>query len=83
MSAREHKSDYVFLALIVGSYLVAVIRFQASPQYLLIATIVCAVLYMIWGILHHLRSRSLTLKVMLEYFLVAALAVAIIATLLI
>jgi hypothetical protein len=83
MAAITHKGDYLLLALIVGGYLMAVMRFQATPQYLLIATGVCAALYVCWGIFHHVRSRSLHPKVVLEYFLVAALAVAIIATLLI
>lgn len=83
MAAIPHKGDYLILALIVGGYLLAVIRFQATPQYLLIATGVSATLYLCWGIFHHARARSLHVKVVLEYFLVAALAVAIIATLLV
>ncbi len=83
MAAIPHKGDYLLLALIVGGYLVAVIRFQATPSYLLVATGIASALYVCWGIFHHARSHSLRLKVVLEYFLVAALAVAIIATLLI
>ena len=77
------KSGYALLAALAGLYLVFVYRYQSTPRYLLIATIIFAFLYFIWGILHHLHDRSGTGKIVLEYLLVAVLAVIIVSTLLI
>jgi hypothetical protein len=77
------KSGYSLLAVLAGLYLVFVYRYQSTPRYILLATIIFAVLYFIWGIFHHLHDRSGSGKIVLEYLLVAALAVVIVSTLLI
>lgn len=82
MTTQDTKGDYILLALIASGYLVFIFYFRTVPQYLLFATLAFALLYMIWGILHHVRTRSLTAKVVLEYFLVAGLAISVVSTLL-
>lgn len=77
------KSGYSLLAVLAGLYLTFVYRYQSTPRYLLFATIVFAFLYFIWGLLHHFHDRSGSGKIVLEYLLVAALAVVIVSTLLI
>lgn len=77
------KNGYSLLAVLAGFYLAFVYRYQSTPRYLLFATIIFAFLYVIWGILHHLHDRSLYGKIVLEYLLVATLAIAIVSTLLI
>lgn len=83
MKIMIHKGDYSALAILITGYLIFVFRFQTIPQYLLLATIAFALLYIIWGIMHHLRTHSLHPRVVLEYFLVAGLAITLIATLLV
>ena len=83
MTIMQHKGDYSLLALGVGGYLAFVIRFAAIPRYILLSSIALAVFYIVWGIYHHLRTRSLSGRIVLEYFLVAVLAVIIVATLLV
>ena len=80
---QKYKGDYSLLALAAAFYLAVVVKFQTNPRYLLAATGAFAVFYILWGIFHHGRARSLTLRVVLEYFLVASLAVVIVSTLLI
>ena len=79
----RHKADYA--ALIFGA-LIFVVYFLAQQLYplrLLAATIMFGGYYVLWGILHHFRSRSLHPKVVLEYFLISLIAVLLVSTLLI
>ena len=79
----QKKNSYLSLTLISIAYLVAIFRWQSNPPYLLYATILFAICYIAWGVLHHVRRGNLAFKVVLEYALVALLGVAIISTLLI
>lgn len=80
---RRYKTDYSLLALGAGGYIFYILKHQTSSLYILIATSVFAAGYVIWGIWHHWHTESLHLKIVLEYFLVAALAVVIVSTLLV
>ena len=77
------KGDYLVLAVLSLIYLVAIFRYQSNSLYLLLATIFFAIGYLLWGIFHQLHNHNFHARVMLEYFLVALLGVAIISTLLI
>lgn len=78
-----HKSDYSVLAILAALYVAAIFRFQTVPKYILLATILFAVSYLIWGIFHQLRTHNFHAKIVLEYLLVAVLGIAIVSTLLI
>ena len=80
---KFNKAEYSFLALLSALYMVAVFRYQTTPKYVFIATIIFAVSYLCWGVIHHLKAKNFTFRIMLEYFLVAILGVAIVSTLLI
>lgn len=77
-----NRGDYSILALFSAAYVVVVYRFQTSPRYILLATSLFGVFYIIWGITHHLRANNFHNRIVLEYFLVAALGLAIVSTLL-
>jgi hypothetical protein len=79
----KHKGDYSLLAAFSALFLGAVVKFQTNPFNILLATLIFALIYLIWGITHHIKAKSLTGKVVLEYFLVAVLAVVIVSTLLV
>lgn len=80
---QKYKLDYSLLAILSGAYLVVVLKILTTPLYIILATAGYAFLYFLWGVLHHLASRTLYKKVVLEYFLVAVLAIVIVSTLLI
>lgn len=79
---RKHKIDYSLLAIIAAAYLTYFIVNKNNPNALFQATLVFSLSYILWGVFHHTRSRSLRLKVVLEYVLIAALAVVIASSLL-
>ncbi len=80
---RRYKTDYSLLALGAAVYVFYVLKYQTESIYIIIATAVFATTYFAWGVWHHYHTRSLHSKVVLEYFLVAALAVVIVSTLLV
>lgn len=79
----QHLSDYSVLAALAGIYVLAIFRYQSTPKFILLATIIFAIIYVIWGTVHHVRNKNFHGKIVLEYFLVALLGVAIVSTLLI
>jgi len=76
------KGDYGILAIFATAYVAIVFRFQTIPKYIFLATISFAAVYVIWGIVHHLRAKNFHARIVLEYLLVALLGVAIVSTLL-
>lgn len=78
----KNKIDYSILAVSAGVFLTYFVLNQTHPANLFKATLVFALFYIIWGAYHHLRTRSLTGKIMLEYILVAVISVAVASTLL-
>jgi len=79
----KHMGDYSILAALSAIYLVVVFRYQTTPKYIMMATVVFGVVYLVWGVFHQIHARNFHTKIMLEYFLVALMGVAIISTLLI
>lgn len=77
----ENRIDYSILAVVAGTYLLLAYHFQNDYGYLFDLTLGFAIGYFLWGIYHHMRTRSLHFRVVLEYFLVAALGLVIISTL--
>lgn len=77
-----NKADYSILTLICVAYLAFVLNYRTVPKYILISTVVFAISYVIWGVIHHLRAKNFHTRVVLEYLLVAALGVALVSTLL-
>jgi hypothetical protein len=80
---KFNKSEYSFLALISALYIVIVLRYQTMPKLILLSTGIFAACYLFWGVYHHYRVKNLSFRIMLEYFLIAVLGLAIVSTLLI
>lgn len=78
-----HKTDYFVLAIVSALYMGAIFRFRYNPFVLLLATIIYALAYLIWGIFHQLNTHNFHARLVLEYSLVALLGVVIVSTLLI
>lgn len=77
-----HLSHHYSLILILFLGTISILTFRFNPLLRPISIYSTALLYIVWGILHHQRVGHLRLKVVLEYFLVALLAVVIINTIL-
>lgn len=80
---KRHKMAYSLLAVLSSLYIAFIFRYQTNQFYLLVGTGTFALTYFSWGVFHHLAERSLQTKIVLEYFLVASLAIVIVATLLV
>lgn len=79
----RHKLDYSILAVMSGLFILYFLDARSSPRRLLIAAFTFGAAYTVWGIFHHVRTRSLSRKVVLEYFLVSVLGIVIVSSLLI
>lgn len=78
-----NKGDYIPLSVLIISYVSAIFYYKSSQMIVLFSTVVFSTLYIIWGIYHEYKAHKLHGKIVLEYFLVALLGVAIVATLLV
>lgn len=77
------KTNYSALVIFSTIYLAVIWRYQTYPKYILLATAVFALAYFLWGIIHHLQAHNFHARIVLEYFLIALLGVAIVSTLLV
>lgn len=80
---RQNKTDYLALAVIAGVFVIYYTFNLDHPYQLFVATLIFSAFYIIWGIWHHSRTHHLTVRIMLEYFLIATLGVIIVSTILI
>ena len=74
---KDHMYYYLSLAIVIllGGFLV----FVSSPyiQLQILFTIITAVIYITWGIIHHLLHHDLHTKIVVEYLLIGGLVVAV------
>lgn len=77
------KSTYLILSLLAGIYLSFIFYYRTMPKYIVFSTIIFGILYIIWGVAHHLREHNFHYRIVLEYLLVAILGVAIVSSLLV
>lgn len=79
----KNKIDYSVLAVGSGIFLILFLVNQTNTVFMFRSSIAFAIFYILWGFFHHRRTKSLTGKVMLEYILVAVLALVVASSLLI
>jgi uncharacterized membrane protein SirB2 len=67
---NKHLFDY--LILLTGGVLFLLILkvFQGNRTYSFVASLAFCVLYIVWGMYHHYKLRSLHLKNIVEYILI-------------
>lgn len=82
MKKRNHHAWYLALASIALLLLSAlyVTRGNNQVQFYIIALFM--VIYVVWGILHHIFNNNLRLSVVLEYILLSATALFLLKTVL-
>lgn len=77
MKSYKHHLEYYLPLLVIFIAGFFVISLFEEKNMKMIALVIIGFFYGIWGILHHYSKHDLTLKIMVEYFLVAMLGIAI------
>lgn len=80
---KHHFFEYLILAgtAIFFVILLSVFQGQQTKQYLVLMFF--TLYYVMWGVIHHGRDQTLTLKIVLEYILIGILALVLLHNLLI
>jgi alpha-N-acetylglucosamine transferase len=65
--------DYLFLTVLVSLAVILTLYFNGNKFYQEVIVIGFSVLYIVWGIIHHAREKTLQAQIALEYVLFALL----------
>lgn len=79
---REHFVHYLALLVILNIAIGAFFLFSFNRASQAVIAVTLGVVYVLWGIIHHILSGDLHIKVVLEYILFALLANLVILSLL-
>lgn len=79
---KEDLKDYLALLTILSFSLAVFVYFSYDRQLQSAIMVVTALLYVLWGIIHHLSRGSFHFKVLAEYVTIALFASALMLTLL-
>lgn len=69
----RHGIDFGLLVLILGLGLAGMMVFRYELASQIAVVILMSIMYVFWGVFHHLHDNDLTGKVVLEYIAMAAL----------
>lgn len=61
--------DYLILTLLVSAAIILVLYFNGNKFYQQIVIVALSILYIVWGILHHIKEKSIQARIVLEYVL--------------
>ena len=75
-------SDYFFLLFITGSSVILVLLANGNKQMIRYIIFGLALMYIIWGIIHHKKERTLNKEIVFEYTIVSLLGSALVIGLL-
>lgn len=79
MKAASFFHTFILLCILGGGVAAFYyVRPNASLQF--IVGIVTSISYVLWGLIHHILQKDLHLKVVIEYMLIGAIAIALLAT---
>lgn len=73
---KYHTGYYVSLGILMFLCLTLLLKSYRIPEYKTIIIFMTAFLYAFWGIAHHIIDHDISLKVVIEYVLIAALGIA-------
>ena len=74
----KHLFYYLSLACLLAIGFIMPVYFTGQKTVQLSFIVLTALLYVIWGVSHHILHHSFSIKIMLEYIAIAILGVAII-----
>ena len=61
--------DYLLLTILVSVAIVLTLYFNGNKPFQQVIVIGLSILYIAWGILHHLKEKTLRRQIILEYVL--------------
>ena len=77
---KNLKLNYAVLFLILCGGVLSFFWVRSNPALQLLIGIVTSISYVLWGILHHYMDHTLHKKIMVEYLLIGAIAIVLLAT---
>lgn len=76
----KHFPHYAILVVMLGLGVFSFFLVRPNTTAQLAIAVITAVAYVAWGIIHHWLDRDLHLKVVIEYVLIAAIAIVLLVT---
>ncbi|MBM3282932.1 hypothetical protein FJY90_01635 [Candidatus Gottesmanbacteria bacterium] len=70
-----HLSHYLLLVLLLSFGVATIFNFAGNQEKQFLAAVITSLIYFLWGIIHHRLEGDLHPKVVVEYLLIALLAV--------
>ena len=61
--------DYLLLTILVSIAIILTLYFNGNKLFQQVIVIGLSILYIVWGILHHLKEKTLQAQIILEYVL--------------
>ena len=77
---KNHILHYAILITILVIGFGSIVIFSSNKQIQLVLSIITAVLYALWGVVHHYMEDDMNIKIIMEYFIIAFLSVVILFT---
>jgi hypothetical protein len=65
--------DYLVLTLIVSLAIILILYFNGNKFYQQFIIVGLSILYIVWGVIHHLKEGTLQARIVLEYVLYSLL----------
>lgn len=75
---KKHLWYYLSFLVILGGGTFLVLSSAGDKALQLNFVILLAILYAVWGLLHHLVHHSMSIKIVIEYIVVALLGIAVV-----
>jgi hypothetical protein len=79
---KQHILHFIVLVGILTGGVTAFILASSSSSLQLIIGIITSVAYVLWGFIHHAMQKDLHKKIVVEYVLIGAIAIIMLATIL-
>lgn len=73
--SKIYKHNLAFIVVAAFIALIGIMKFQGMKKVQFFIMVSLVVVYLIWAIIYHYLDKSLSLEVVLEYVLTAALAI--------
>jgi len=69
----RHLLDYLVLCLLVSTGIVLILIYNGNPIFQRFVVLGLSLIYIVWGIVHHLKEHTYHPKIVAEYALFALL----------
>ncbi len=79
---RHHAEYYLSLSVILIFGIFITIRFAPDTTLQMATVVLLSLLYVCWGILHHVLNHNINTKIVVEYILISSLGMSIVLFLL-